>query len=392
MNSFFRTAFELIGEITDCLSFRQKQNDNFRLPVNLTIKMIWNTNASSIQTQSPPEHPYFRQAYDFMISWLHGKQEFILHTSGSTGTPKDILIKRNQLSSSAFMTGAALNLQGGTRALVCLNVAYIAGIMMLVRGMELGWELSITEPSSNPLLDFEEADFDFVAMVPLQLSTCLFNEMTKNRVNNLSKILLGGAPVGIQLQKQIDKLTIPVFQSYGMTETVSHVALKKLNGPVFENDYKVLPGITFGLDERGCLFLSGAVTNGEKIQTNDLAEITSENTFTWLGRIDNVINSGGVKIVLDMVDEVVAAVLYDSGYENNFFSWFEKDEKLGQKLILIIQKAEKNITCEILLDEIRKRVSTYEIPKHVYFVEEFVKTPTDKIDKRRTANELFKSM
>jgi O-succinylbenzoic acid--CoA ligase len=352
--------------------------------------MIWHTNAILIQTQPAPEHPYFRQAYDFMISWLHGRQEFILHTSGSTGTPKDILIKRSQLSNSALMTGAALDLRSGTRALVCLNIGYIAGIMMLVRGMELDWELSITEPASNPLLDFKEPDFDFVAMVPLQLSTCLSDERTGNHIDKLGKILLGGAPVGIQLQKQIDLLSIPVYQSYGMTETVSHVALRKLNGSEVENDYKVLPGITFGLDERGCLFFSGAVTNGEKIQTNDLAEITSENTFIWLGRSDNVINSGGVKIILDKVDEVVAAVLYDLGYENNFFSWFETDEKLGQKLILIIQKAGENIAVEMLLDEIRKRISTYETPKHVYFVEDFIKTPTDKIDKRRTALELFK--
>ena len=354
--------------------------------------MIWHTNASLIQTQSPPEHPYFCEAYDFMIAWLHGKEEFTLHTSGSTGTPKDILIRRSQLTSSALMTGAALDVQKGTRALVCLNIGYIAGIMMLVRGMELGWELSIIEPSSNPLLNFEEPDFDFVAMVPLQLSTCLSDEMTGNQVNNLGKILLGGAPVGIHLQKQIDLLTVPVYQSYGMTETVSHVALRKLNGSAGENDYNVLPGITFGLDERGCLFFSGAVTNEEKIQTNDLAKITSENTFTWLGRVDNVINSGGVKIILDKVDEVVAEVLYDSGYENNFFSWFAADEKLGQKLILIIQKSEENIAVELLLDEIRKRISTYETPKHVYFVKEFIKTPTDKIDKRRTAFEIFKKI
>lgn len=347
--------------------------------------MIWNTNATLIQTQSPPEEPYFRKAYDFMVAWQNGQSEFTLHTSGSTGTPKDILVNRNQLKRSAQMTGEALDLGKGTRALVCLNVSYIAGIMMLVRGMELGWELSIVEPSSNPLFEFTDPAFDFVAMVPLQLSTILADEKTNQYAQNLGKILLGGAPVGIQLQKQIDQLTIPVYQSYGMTETVSHVALRKLNCPEIENDYRVLPGIEFGLDERGCLFLGGTVTNGEKIQTNDLAEITSENTFNWLGRIDNVINSGGVKIVLDKVDEIVAEIFYDLGYKNNFFSWFEKDEKLGQKLILVVLKNGNIVSAENLLNEIRKRISTYETPKHVYFVDEFIKTPTDKIDKRRTA-------
>lgn len=348
--------------------------------------MIWHTNSTLIKTEAAPDHPYFLRAYEFMSSWLDGQTQFTLHTSGSTGTPKDILIARSQLSSSALMTGAALDLPAGTKALVCLNVSYIAGVMMLVRGLELGWELSIIEPVSNPLMDMDwDVSFDFVSMVPLQLAACLTNEKTKNHVNNLGKILLGGAPVDVSLQKQINELDVPVYQSYGMTETVSHVALKKLNFPVKEDDYTVLPDIAFGLDERGCLFLSGAVTNGEKIQTNDLVDITSETTFNWLGRIDNVINSGGVKIVLDKVDEVVAEVFYELRYNNNFFSWYETDEKLGQKLILIVQETDHPVSATVILDEIRKRISAYETPKHVYFAVEFIKTPTDKIDKRQTA-------
>ena len=351
--------------------------------------MIWNTNSVSIKTQSVPEEPYFRQAYDFMISWLRGADDFILRTSGSTGIPKDIVIKRSQLHCSALMTGTALNLQKGTRALVCLNVNYIAGIMMLVRGMELGWELSIVEPSSNPLLEFENPDFDFVSMVPLQLRASLSDEKTKFQVNHLGKILLGGAPIQVSLQKEIDQLKVSIYHSYGMTETVSHVALKKLNNPKVEDDYTVLPGVEFGVDDRGCIFLQGPVTDNERVQTNDLVEITSENTFNWLGRADNVINSGGVKVVLDKVDEVIAEVLYKSGYSNNFFSWYENDEKLGQKLILIIQKNEQELSVSGLLEEIRNRISTYQTPKHVYFVKEFIKTPTDKIDKRKTAYELL---
>jgi len=353
--------------------------------------MIWNTSPILLQTEDPPQHPYFRQAYDFMISWKGGREEFILHTSGSTGVPKDIFVTRNQLRSSALMTGAVLDLPVGTKALVCLNVKYIAGIMMLVRGMELGWELSIIEPLSNPLQEFEsDISFDFVAMVPLQLAACLADDISKHKVSNLGKILLGGAPVGISLQKQIDLLNIPVYQSYGMTETVSHIALKKLNCPEAENDYTVLPGVKFGLDERGCLFVQGAVTNEEKIQTNDLAEITSEKTFNWLGRIDNVINSGGVKVFLDNVDQVIAAIFYEQGWADSYFSWFEEDGKLGQKLILVIENPHQEISVQFLLEEIRKRISAYETPKHVYFVDKFKKTPTDKIDKRRTVLELLK--
>lgn len=356
-----------------------------------TRELVWNTNPEMIRKRPRPVNSYFQKAYDFMHLWMSGQEQFNLQTSGSTGVPKTITVTRKQLSSSAAMTGKALDLGEGTRALVCLNVAYVAGIMMLVRGMELNWELTIVEPSSNPLFNLEdEPHFNFVAMVPLQLSSCLENEETKNRVNYLGKILLGGAPVSISLIKEVANLPVPVYQSYGMTETVSHVALRKLNFPFGEGNYTILPGVILGQDERGCLNVSGPMSNEEKIQTNDLINIVSGNTFTWLGRIDNVINSGGVKIILDQVDELIANVFYDQKYTSSFFTWYEKDEKLGQKLILIMEKSDQYLQEEIILKEIRKKVSAYETPKHVYFADQFIKTETEKIDKRRTAEMLFK--
>ncbi|MCE7060519.1 AMP-binding protein [Dyadobacter sp. CY343] len=329
-----------------------------------------------------PEDPYLAKVHDFMRAWKTGQQEFVLHTSGSTGAPKPIRLSRNQLVSSAVATGKALNLGSGTRALVCLNVNYIAGLMMLVRGMELDWQLAVIEPSSNPLLDIDASDeFDFAALVPMQLASILENSSTRNRANSLGKILLGGAPVSSHLQNEISQMYPPVFQSYGMTETVSHVALRKLNGPLPEDYYTFLPGIQFGTDPRSCLFVSGAVTNGETVQTNDLVEI-SGNTFKWIGRADHVINSGGVKIVLDQVDEIVAQTFFHLGIANSFFSWYLPDEKLGQKLVLIVEGQPLSFGEDLILDEIRKRSSAYETPKHIYFVAQFTKTPTGKVDKR----------
>lgn len=325
-----------------------------------------------------------------MGKWLEGTREFVLHTSGSTGKPKPITVTRAQLQASAAMTGKALSLGSGTRALVCLNVGYVAGLMMLVRGMELGWELTITEPTSNPVVGLDSVDFDFVAMVPLQLQAVLENPSTDNQVSNLGKILLGGAPVSLALADRIKGLNVPVFQSYGMTETVSHVALKALNGPAASDSYVFLPGIDYGTDGRGCLFVSGAVTNGQVVQTNDLVEIDSD-TFQWLGRADNVINSGGVKIVLDQADQHVAQVFHDLGIPNAFYCWWEADEKLGQKLVLIVESEVGDFTWQQLATEIRKHVSAYENPKHIYFAKAFAKTATDKIDKRATFQQFLKS-
>lgn len=353
--------------------------------------MQWTTDINEFRQQPRPVHPYFAGAYDFIALWLSGQEQFILNTSGSTGTPKPIAVSRNQLTSSAAMTGKALELGKGTRALVCLNVSYIAGMMMLVRGMELGWQLTVIEPASNPLLNLDpESQFDFAALVPLQLMEILANPETENQVNRLGKILLGGAPVSISLQKKIPGLAVPVFQSYGMTETVSHVALRRLNGENPELNYTFLPGIEFGLDAKNCLFVSGAVTKDEKIQTNDLAEIEG-NTFNWIGRADNIINSGGVKIVLDKVDAGIAEVLYNLEITNPFFVWFRQDEKWGQMLILVIEGTVRSITPELLLAEIRKHVSAYETPKHVYFVNQFTRTATEKVDKRRTVQSLLAS-
>lgn len=351
--------------------------------------VAWNTNRNKILMELRPSHSYMAGAYDFMQRWMAGEQNFTLHTSGSTGTPKPISIRRSQMEGSAAMTGKALQLGKGTRALVCLNTEYVAGVMMLVRGMELDWELTIMEPAANPIMNLDQ-QFDFTALVPMQLTACLENELTRDRVGSYGTILLGGAPVGLLLLNQIRQLKQPVYQSYGMTETVSHVALRRLNAVDGDADlYTLLPSVRAGLDERGCLFVAGPMTNDEVIQTNDLVEFESANTFRWLGRADNVINSGGVKILLDKVDEAVAKVLYQSGEHASFYSWYEPDERLGQKLVLFIEQQPGKLDSEKLLIEIRKHLSAFETPKHVYFADRFQKTATDKIDKRQTANTFF---
>lgn len=334
-----------------------------------------------------PTDPYFKSAYDFAEAWLQGQKSFFITTSGSTGTPKEIILSRYQMIASARLTGEFLDLPKGTRALVCLNVNYIAGMMMLVRGLELDWQLTIVNPGSNPLLDVPMmADFDFVALVPMQLSAILQDERTRERVGELGKVLLGGAPVSEILLRKVQVLKTPVYQSYGMTETVSHVALRRLNGDVPQDDYQVLPGIEFGIDVRDCLYLRGTVTNDELLQTNDLVEITSPTSFHWLGRVDSVINSGGVKISLDKMDRIVGKVLREMDIATEYFCWQELDEKLGQKLVLFMEGSPSFLNTELLLEKISDRVKRYETPKAVYFANQFVRTSTAKIDKIATAH------
>ena len=347
---------------------------------------MWQVNHLEEITVPTNPDPYFKKAYEFIQLWKSGAEKLILHTSGSTGTPKPIELHRSQMVASARMTGSAFNIGEGTKALVCLNIDFIAGTMMLVRGLELGWDLTIIKPSSNPLRDIpSQTEFDFTALAPMQLLNCIRDPDTANDAKRFGKILLGGAPVSTTLQNEIQRRKLEVYQSYGMTETVSHVAIRQLS-PVLEEDYRILGETIWGIDERGCLNVSGPVTNHERIQTNDIIEMTSPVTFKWIGRVDNVINSGGMKIVLDKIDDILSHIFFELDIQNLFFSWYDLDELLGQKLILFIEGNEDSALFDRIRQEIRKRIKAYETPKHVYFVQKFEKTATDKIDKKRTAD------
>ena len=330
----------------------------------------------------------------FCRQWLAGQQAFSLPTSGSTGKPKTIRLNRKQMQLSAHLTGQALGLRPGDKALVCLSTQYIAGMMMLVRGFELGLELTIIDPTSNPLLSFDDAaHFDFTALVPLQFQTILTETPQKEAIlNRMKGILVGGAPVSEALSVQLQSLRTPIYHTYAMTETVSHVALRRLNGPEASDTFHPLPGVELGLDPRGCLTIRAGVTNGQTLQTNDLVELKADGAFKWLGRIDNVINSGGVKVQVERVETVLDRVLYHyrAGLfaQRRFFVGSVDHPRLGQAVTTIIegQPFSTEVEAEIRA-ELSQSLSKYEIPRHFYFTDRLLETPTGKID--RQANLLF---
>ena len=369
------------------------------------------------------------QNYDnslvFCEQWRSGQNSFILHTSGSTGQPKPIELSRIQMQASAKMTQKALGLSSDYSSLICLNTNYIAGTMMLVRCFEVGMKAIIVEPSSNPLANLpDDIQIDFAAFVPLQLRT-IIDENYVERLNKIKKIIVGGAAVEKNLLADVQQLTVPIYSTYGMTETVSHIALQKLNGENKSDFYEVLDGIQTQTDERGCLKICGAVTNHEWITTNDIVEWKDERHFKVLGRADNIINSGGIKIQLEKVERAIEATNLLS---SRFFCWYETDEKLGQKLILVIENQEDMFSIEQLktalipfrvidhkieklflsnpsegskpsegLNLLRNKypkgnnhsLSQYEIPKKIILISKFAETATGKIDKKATVKQLI---
>ena len=340
---------------------------------------------NNFKNLSFPNSEYEQKVFNFCEKWLSGQREFVLKTSGSTGEPKPISLTRFQMEASARLTGKIFDLQQGDKALVCLNVDYIAGIMMLVRGMVLGLELTIIEPNSNPLENLENEEFDFAAFVPLQIQNILHDKNQVEALNKMKAIIIGGAAVNEVLEQEVQQLKVPVCSTYGMTETVSHIAIRRLNGKYKSDTFQVLEGVTIGIDERNCLNIMADASNNELVQTNDIVEIINEKEFKLIGRFDNIINSGGVKIQLEKVEKIAEKFIQNS----RFFAFGINDLALGQKLILVIEAdffSEENEL--VLLQKLRINLSKYEIPKQIFTTKNFSETPTGKIDKKATIKRL----
>ncbi|RYY18254.1 MAG: acyl-CoA synthetase [Cytophagaceae bacterium] len=339
------------------------------------------------QTATPPAslNGYEAKVLELVRQWLTGAQEFGLRTSGSTGQPQLITLKRRQLAASAARTGDYFDLGPGDRALVCLNCDFIGGKMMLVRGLERAMHLTVVEPHADPFAEVPaEAEFDFAAFVPLQLRAVL-GAGHAARLNTMRAILVGGAGVEPSLLADIQQLTVPVYLTYGMTETASHMALRRLNGPEASAHYRVLPGLHLGQDERGCLTVRGDVTDDQLITTNDRIQLLDKHTFDWLGRVDFVINSGGVKVQAEKVELVLDVALAELGEARRAFVAGQPDERLGQAVTAYVEGAPLGVTAEKhLLRLLAERLGKYEVPKAVRYVPTFRSTASGKLDRAAT--------
>ena len=344
----------------------------------------------------PPQAPaYVQRVIQFCQQWLRGQDVFTLHTSGSTGEPKAIEITRQQMVLSAHWTGQALGLQPGDRALVCLAVDYIAGMMMFVRGFELGLHLTVVQPVSRPLASFPpDTRFDCTAMVPMQVQATLQGTPHERALFAAMKgVLIGGAPLSLVLEEHLQQVAAPLYHTYGMTETVSHIALRRLNGPQRSDCFTPFDDVQLGLDARGCLSITAPVTRGETLVPNDLVDLLPDGSFRWLGRIDNVVNSGGVKVPIEKVERALEAWLmqYQQGLyaTRRFFVGALEHARLGQAVVAVLEDragSEAHAEAALLSTALRTRrpptLTPYETPQQVFFVPQFLETATGKVDRR----------
>ncbi|WP_370511733.1 AMP-binding protein [Lutibacter sp. Hel_I_33_5] len=321
--------------------------------------------------------------YSFLSEWFNEDDFILVQTSGSTGKPKPIKVKKEFAINSAITTSDYFDLKENTKALLCLSTDYIAGKMMLVRALTLGWQLDIVSPGLNPLEE-NSTGYDFSAMVPMQLENSL------DKLHFIRKLIVGGGVVSRSLKDKIQSTETQIFATYGMTETVTHIAIKKLNHfnvvnsrAIEKSFYQTLPSISIYKDHRNCLVIEAPKVSNEIIFTNDVVQLISDTKFEWLGRFDNVINSGGIKLHSEKIEEKLLSVI-----NQRFFVAGIADEKFGEKLVLCI---EKNVTSSSIEksqveNDIKSltSLSQYEIPKEIYFVESFIETETKKIQRNKT--------
>lgn len=305
----------------------------------------------------------------FLKQWFNQDSFIIVKTSGTTGKSKDIKVEKAAMISSALSTGDFFKIYENSTALCCLPIKYIAGKMMLVRAMVLGWKIDVVEPSSKPLTNNLKV-YDFVAMVPLQVENSI------NQLNKVKTLLIGGAPLNQQLTTNLIEINCNAYESYSMTETVTHVALRKIG----DKGFKILPNVKVKIDNRGCLVIYAPQLNPEELITNDVVDLISETEFVWKGRFDNVVNSGGIKLFPEQIEEKLIGKI-----ENRFFMAGLPDNTFNEKLVLFIEGKEFKLDT-LIFDELDK----YEKPKEIIFVKKFFETETGKI-KRKEIVEAIKN-
>ncbi len=314
--------------------------------------------------------PYEQSVGDFLIDWLNDWDFIHVRTSGSTGQPKLIRLKKQHMVNSAIATGDFFGIHIGDKALHCLPSRFIAGKMMLVRAMILGLELTLVEPSSQPL-GLVGGNYDFCAMVPLQL------ERSLSDINRIKTLIVGGAPVPNELKEKLQTKKTRVFETYGMTETITHVAAKRLNH-LTEHDggqsFRLLPDVTITKDARGCLIIEAPNVIEDAVITNDMVALTSAGEFEWLGRYDNVVNSGGIKLVPEQIEEKLKAVINE-----RFYVIGVEDCGLGEKLVLMVEgPSTKKQELREAIDNLNT-LERFEVPKEIFFLDQFKETETGKI-------------
>ena len=326
---------------------------------------------------------------DFLSEWNNGSDRVLVHTSGSTGKPKPMRVEKKRMLNSARITCDFLGLKPGDSALLCMSLDYIAGKMVVVRSIERHLHLISVPPSGHPLKDVDE-EITFAAMVPMQVYNTLQVPEERERLSRIRHLIIGGGAIDAALEQELQSLPgdIAIWSTYGMTETLSHIALRRINGDEPSEWYQPFDSVHISQTEEGCLVIDAPQVCAETLVTNDIVEIepyiynkVEKLRFRIKGRIDNVICSGGIKIQIEEVETLLKPHL-----EKPFMLAKKKDGKFGEIAVLLsededIKRVEATVR-RLLSDESEKssdhKKYKYWIPKEFRYVEHLPLTETGK--------------
>ncbi|MFB6318945.1 AMP-binding protein [Saccharicrinis sp. FJH54] len=299
------------------------------------------------------------EVFHFLKEWYNGDTVIQVSTSGSTGAPTSLELQKSIIFASALKTCSIFKLTGKSTALLCLPVNYIAGKLMIIRAIASGMNLLLQEPDSNPLAKLNEK-IDFVAMTPMQLKKSIEHP---DSLKKTEVVLIGGAPLDNSTHDMLNEFDTRIYQSYGMTETASHIALRPLNHTEIIHPYAAIPGVSFSIDHRNCLLIHADHVSTEPIVTNDIVDLVDDHHFYWKGRFDFVINTGGVKVFPEDIESKLKTLIPFPFYISG-----KTDKTLGQKLVIVIEKQNSD-AYQQLKKTIDSSLDVFEKPREIIKVE-----------------------
>lgn len=308
---------------------------------------------------------YINSINSFIEKYKKSDRDFIFKTSGSTGIKKEINVTKTQLFASAKSTIDFLKLTNTDTALLCLNFDFVAAKMMIIRAINAGMKLIVAKPDADLGTIIKKYSITFAAFVPLQIEK-IIDENGVELLNNIKNIIVGGASVSEKLITKLQNSSSTIYQTFGMTETVSHIAMRKINEKNTKKYYTILPNIEIKTNAEGCLCIKGDVTKNSWIETTDIVQLIDNQNFGWMGRKDFVINTGGIKINPEEIETKISSII-----NCNFIISDLKDEKLGQKIVLVLESKKEGYDEKLIIEKINQKLTKYEIPKLILYLDAF---------------------
>ena len=317
----------------------------------------------------------------FLERWFSDTTSFEIPTSGSTGRPKLITVSKDDVKRSAEYTINFLGLKQGMSILHCLPLDFVAGKLMLVRSLIGDLNCYMIKPTVNPLLEFNH-EVDFIAITPHQLHSILSNPISKERLNKIKVVIIGGSAINENDRKVINTMAPESFLTYGMTETLTHIAMSRLSGKVKSDDFKLIHSdFSIRVNDTGQLMIECPYKHTTMIESNDVVEITGHDSFILKGRVDNVINSGGIKIHPEEVESILSASM-----TRPFFIAGTANESLGEEATLFVESIDSDKVKKADLEELlgQVKMNHLERPRKVIILPQFVYTDNGKINRIET--------